>query len=662
VSALASKTGPRGLGKLKVVVRLWAAALLVAILPDMGLAQAAQAPPTAAATASAAPSKDAKPDKLPRGSDRRRAARLFLAASKLFQNEHFLEALPKYQQAAALDPTNRNYALAVELTRSHAVTALIQAAAKARILGDSKAELAGLEHALELDPKNIQVTEHLHEMGDDAVRGEAVPLYEQGADTVGASQPAEPTPGVHSFHVHADQRTAMQQVFKAYGLQPTFDDSVRFTQVRLDIDDASFEQAVRAVTLLSNTFYVPLDAHRVLVVRDTTENRQQFERLDLETIYLPGLVGNELTEVGTMAKTVFDIQHSAVDPTAGTITLRASASTLNAFNSTIRELIDGHSQVLLEVTLIQLAHTSSRVTGVQTTQSVSAFNVYAEEQSILNANQSLVQQIISSGLAAPGNTLAILGILLASGQVSSSLFSNGFALFGGGITQSAFAPGSLTANFALNSSDSRELDHMLLRLSDSATTGTDSAAATIKSGTRYPIQTSSFSSLSPNLPNIPGLTGAGSSSSLSSLLGSLGGSVPNVPQVEYQDLGLTLKATPKVLRNGDVALTIDMKIDALSGSSINGNPILDNRAYSAVVTLKPGSGIVVASELDSSQSRAISGVPGLSEVPGLNNITSVDNEKNSSTLLIVMAPHVIRGPQAYGHSPMMRVERTTTAR
>jgi Flp pilus assembly secretin CpaC len=668
VNALASKTGSRGLRTIQVIVRRCTAALLLAILPAAGAAQASASASAGQSTPQAAPSEspssgqNTKPDNAPRGSDRRRAARLFLAASKFFQNEQFEEALPKYQQAAALDPTNRNYALAAELTRSHAVTALIQGAAKDRILGNTKAELAALQRALELDPRNIQVTEHLHEMGDDAIRGVASPIYEQGADTVGASVPLEPTPGMHSFHLHTDQRSAIQQVFKAYGLQPTVDDSVRFVQVRLDIDDASFEQAKRVIGMLTNSFYVPLDAHRVLIARDTPENRQQFERLDLETIYLPGLASGELTEVGTLAKNVFDVQRSVLDPSAGTITLRAPASTLNAFNSTIRELIDGHSQVLLEVTLIQLAHTSSRNTGVQLPQSISAFNVYAEEQSILNANQALVQQIISSGLAAPGDTLAILGILIASGQVSSSLFSNGFALFGGGITQSAFAPGSLKANFDLNSSDSRELDHMLLRMSDAATTGTDSAAATIKSGTRYPIQTSSYSSVAGSLPNIPGLTGAGSSSNLSSLLGSLGSSVPNVPQIEYQDLGMTLKATPKVLRNGDVALSIDLKIDALAGSSVNGNPILTNRAYSGVVTLKPGSGIVVVSDLDKQESRAISGVPGLSEIPGLNNITGKDNEKNSSTLLIVMTPHVIRGPQAFGHSPMMRVERTTTAR
>jgi Flp pilus assembly secretin CpaC len=312
-------------------------------------------------------------------------------------------------------------------------------------------------------------------------------------------------------------------------------------------------------------------------------------------------------------------------------------------------LLDGHSQVLLEVRMIQLAHISARNTGVKPPQSVSAINVYSEEQSILNSNQDLVQQIISSGLAAPGDTLAILGILLASGQVSSSLLTNGVALFGGGLTASALAPGSMSANFSLNSSDSRELDNIQLRLGD----GED---ATLKTGMRYPIQTSSYSSLAGSVSSIPGLTSAGSSSSLSSLLASYGGSGSNIPQVQYQDLGLTLKATPRVMRGSEVALKIDMKIDALAGTSVNGNPVLSNRAWSGVVTIKPGEAVEVVSELDKTESRAISGVPGISEIPGMNNLTGKDTQKNYATLLIIITPHVIRGTQAAGHSPMLRVE------
>jgi Flp pilus assembly secretin CpaC len=116
------------------------------------------------------------------------------------------------------------------------------------------------------------------------------------------------------------------------------------------------------------------------------------------------------------------------------------------------------------------------------------------------------------------------------------------------------------------------------------------------------------------------------------------------------------------MRGSEVALKIDMKIDALAGTSVNGNPVLSNRAWSGVVTVKPGEAVEVVSELDKTESRAISGVPGISEIPGLNNLTGKDIQKNYATLLIIITPHVIRGAQAAGHSPMLRVERGQPAR
>jgi Flp pilus assembly secretin CpaC len=630
--------------------------MLLVMAANTGVAQTN--PVTPATPAQSAASKNATSSaqsKPVRNSDRRRAAKLYLASSKLFVGEHFEEAMRGYEQAAQLDPGNGDYPLAASVARSHAVTALIQAAAKDRLRKDEASARAALAHAHELEPDSLQVNEHLNELGDEALLGQSRPLYEQGAKTVGDMVELVPSAGVHSFHLLIDQRQIIQQVFKAYGIDVTVDESIRGIPVRLDVDDASFEVAARIVGMVTASFYVPLDAHRVLAARDTQENRQRLMRQEFETVYLSGLTAAELTDVGNLAKNVFNAQQAVTEPSSGTITIRAPQKTLDAFNATMSALLDGRSQVLLEVRMIQIAHTSGRNTGVQPPQSMSAFNVYTEEQSILNANQALVQQIISSGLAAPGDSLAILGILMASGQVSSSLFSNGIALFGGGLTQSALSPGRVTANLNLNSSDSRELDHLQLRLGD----GED---ATLRTGTRYPIQTSSYSSLSGSVPNIPGLTGAGASGSLSSLSASYGGSMPNIPQVEYQDLGLTLKATPRVLRNDEVALKIDMKINALSGSSINGNPVLNNRAYQGVVTVKQGQTVEVVSELDKSESRAISGVPAVSEIPGLNDLTGKLTQKNYATLLIIITPHIIRGTQAAGHSPMMRVERGQPAR
>jgi Flp pilus assembly secretin CpaC len=629
------------------------AALLLAVFPGAMLAQTAVPQPGAPSAGTAAQATVSAPQaKPPTGKDRRRAVKLYLSTSKLYTAGRFEEAMHGYQQAAALDPTRTDYRLAAEVARSHAVTALVQAATKDRISGNPAAARAALAHALELDPRNFEATQHLYELGDDAVRGLPRPFYDQEAEKLGPAEQLAPVAGLHSFHFRSDQRQIIQQVFKAYGLETTLDESVHSARIRFDIDDASFREAVGALNLITGTFYVPLDAHRVLVARDTHENRQQFTPLEVETVYLPGLATADLTEVSNLAKNVFSVQQATIDSTAETITLHAPADTLSAFNTTLSELLDGRSQILLDVRVIQVAHTSTRDTGVVPPQSFTAFNIYGEEESILSSNSTLVNEIVSSGLASSSDPLAIIAILLASGEVSSSLFSGGIALFGGGITESALSFGSTTANFSLNSSESRALDQLQLRLGDGE-------EGTLRLGERYPIQTSSYSSLTTSSSSIAGLTASGTSSSLSSLASSLT-STDTVPQVEYQDLGLTLKATPGVTRNNEVALSIDMKITALSGSSVNGNPVLNNRAYSGVVTLKQGEAVVVASELNKTQSRAISGTPEISEIPGLNDLTGKDIEKDYATLLIVITPHVIRGTQAAGHSPMMHVEKSTT--
>ncbi len=592
----------------------------------------------------------AKETKHIRGRDKERAAKLYLESSKLFVNRQFEEARIGFEQAAALDPSNNDYQLAADVARNHEVTALIQEAAKDRLLGNEAGARETLIRARAIDPTNFEVSQHLDELGDDAARAQPKSLYGQTGLKIANAEPLSPLPTPRSFHARTDQRQLIEQVFKAYGVIAMVDDSVRAIQVRLDADNASFDEAARILGLVTHTFFVPLDAHHVIVADDTIDNRRRLTPEEMETVYLGGMSDADLNEVQAMAKNVFQVQQVNLSTSQHTITLRAPGLTLDAFNSTMQDLMDGRSQVVLDVKLIQVAHTSGRNTGTQFPQSISAFNVYAEEQSILNANQSLVQQIISSGLASPNDPLAILGILIASGQVSSPLLSSGFALFGGGLTESALAPGTTSFNLSLNTSDSRELDDVQLRLEDGE-------EGTFKEGEKYPIQTSSYSSLSPNIPGLAGLTGAGTSSSLTSLLSSLATSVPNIPMVQYQDLGLTLKATPKVLRNDAVALSINMTLDALSGQTIDGNPVLNNRAYTGVVTLKEGSAAVVATEVDKSQSLAVSGTPGLSEIPGMNNVTSKDLERDYATLVIVMTPHVVRGPQAAGHTAMLRVER-----
>jgi Flp pilus assembly secretin CpaC len=643
------RTGSQG----SLALRQCVAVLLLATFSSASLAQEIQntpqqAPRTVQRSKAGQPAASTTDGKQVSGRARRHAAKIFLNATKLFQTQRFEEAMHAYQAASTLDPGNLDYRMAIEVARNHAVTALIQQAAKERIGGDAPAARATLAHARELNPNSAAVTSHLYDLSDDAIAGMPAPLYEKAAESIAAAPELSHTPQTQSFHLHTNQRDVMKQVFKTYGVEITFDESVRPIQIHFDLDDASYAQALRALALTTQSFFVPMDPHRVFVARDNRDNRQKFDRQDMETISISGLSATELADIGKLAKDVFGIEQSAVNSGAETITLRGPASDLNAFNVNVSELLQGRDQVILDVRVIQLAHNSTRNTGAQLPQTMTAYNLYSEEQSILSSNSALVSQIISSGLAAPGDTLAIIGILVASGEVSSSLFGNGIATFGGGITSSALAPGSDTFNLNLNSSDSRALDRLQLRLGDGE-------EGKLRLGERYPIQTSSFSS-GVNTSAIAGLTGAGTSSALTSLLSSLAGSVATIPMIEYQDIGLTLQATPKIVRSGDVALTLDMKITSLAGSSVNGVPILDNQSYSGVVTLKNGEGVVVVQELDKSQSKAVNGTPGISEIPGLNDLTDKDTQKNYATLLIIMTPRLVRATPQIGHTPIMRVE------
>jgi hypothetical protein len=248
-----------------------------------------------------------------------------------------------------------------------------------------------------------------------------------------------------------------------------------------------------------------------------------------------------------------------------------------------------------------------------------------------------VQQIISSGLASAGDYAAIAAILIASGEVTSSILSQPFATFGNGLTLTGLTSNGIKGNLSLNSTDTRSLDQVQLRLDDNA-------EGTIRSGTRYPITTSSYSSISASSVSIPGITSAGLSSVLSGLgisASSLSSAQP-IPQVQYQDLGLTLKVTPRIERNDDVVLKLDLKIQALQGTSLNGLPVLTNRSYTADIHLRGGASALVVGDLTRQESNAVSGTPGLTELPGFSALSSTTKEFDVSNLAILVTPHILR--------------------
>ncbi len=570
----------------------------------------------------------------PSQKQQRKAEKLYLEGAKFIEQQDSRGAYNSFTAAVTLDPANQQYLAAREIARQHLVTLLVQEADKARLTQHPEISRQELEEALALDPKNPVITQHVEELTESP--GVTIDPVDEKGDAISAPIELTPAKLKNSFHLKGTQQEILRQVLETYQISPVMDTSVTDKNVLLDVNDVDFAQASEVLKLLTGTFFVPLDPKRVLVAQDTKENRLKFERLVVESVYLPGLTSTEMTDMSTMAKNVFEVPVAALQPTRNVMTVRAPETRIKALNATLEELLDGRSQVMLEVRLYDINTTRTTNIGVTLPSQSNIFNVDSELNSLLQNNSAAIQQIIASGLAAPGDYGAILAILIATGQITSGVLTQGFLTFGGGLTQFGYNLGTMTGNLSLNASDTKALDEIHLRVQDQET-------ATFRVGTRYPIVTSTYSSGGSSL-SAAGINTAGLSTALTGLgvsLSSLTAQV-TIPQIQYEDLGLTLKATPRVQHGQEVALNMDLKFSALGGSTLDGNPILNNRQYTATITLKDGASALIVSSLSKTETKAVTGLPGLSELPGLRSTTDDSKDVAVSNLVILVTPHIVR--------------------
>ncbi|HEY6449022.1 MAG TPA: hypothetical protein VIY53_21385 [Acidobacteriaceae bacterium] len=571
--------------------------------------------------------------------DRDKAQRAFLEGAKEMKQNKPRAAMAAFERAVNLDPQDPRYAASLDVAKQHLVRTLIDQADKDKIMGHFSDAHAAIAEAAEVDPSNPLVEQHAYELARDAAATEP-----GSRPDAGMAPPIElqPKTGRHSFHLHTGEREVIRQVLAAYGIQPTVDDSVASTSIRFDIDDADFDDIERSLGLATGTFLVPLDPARALVAKNTKENHTKFDRLTAETVYLPGLPTAEMTETVNMAKNLFNMKTATAIPGQSALMVRGPMADLTALNATLDSLRNGHGQVQLDVRMVEVDRTKATNIGMILPTQTTLFNVYSEAASLLQSNSSLVQEIIASGLAAPGDWEAILGILVASGQISSSILSNPFGVFGGGLSMTGVEYQGGSVNLQLNSTDVHSVDQLQLRVADGE-------EGVIKVGEKYPIETSSYSSLSPTGLNIPGISTAGLSSTLQNLginaSALTAAATEAIPQVQYQDVGLTLDVTPRIEGRRSVSLKFDLKLNQIQGTSINGLPVMSNREYNAITSVPLGQSAVLVSAMSRQLSATLTGIPGLSDIPGFEMSTNKDTNLDYSVLAIVITPHLVRSAQ-----------------
>ena len=486
------------------------------------------------------------------------ASRLFKEGEKAERAGDVLHAYILYSRASALEPTNPTYAL-----RKNALHAIAALSTHGQI-GPDPAD------------KQKPTTPSLDELSATDLRDERQPIPPPELSGL---------PGKKSFNLTGDARDIFPKVAEAYGLTVVFDpDYQPPPPFRFQMDDVDYQDALRGLEAVSNSFLRPVGERLAIVARDTAQNRTALEPTEFAAIPIPERISvKDAQEAVTAVQQALEIRHITVDPGHRLVVMRDQVPKVEAARRIFTMLSRLRTQIEVEVQFLSVDKTLALNYGVN----------LQNQFSLVNFGKFM-------------NNTPFL-----SGAFSTFLrFGGGSTLFGIGITEaSAFAT-------VARASTTNLLDAQMVTL--------DGQEATLHVGQRYPIITNGY---------YGNATGTGQVYS-------------PPPTVNFEDLGLVLKVTPSVHEDNEVTLDVDSEFKLLaSNSAIAGIPIVSNRSFTGKVRLKEGEWAVLAGLVQFTDTDTRTGFPGLSKIPVLGRIFGQNStEHDSSEVLLVLKPHLVTLP------------------
>ena len=313
---------------------------------------------------------------------------------------------------------------------------------------------------------------------------------------------------------------------------------------------------MRAASAVTKSFSVGVEDTVLLACADTPENHRLYDRMGLRSFYIPGGgTAQELNELMNSLRTLLEFKFVSLNAASSTITVRGPQAMLEAATQFLGQLDNTTPEVMLDLKVFQVSHTYARSIGLHVPDQFNLFNIPAAALAAVGGQniQSLINQLISSGGINQAGNQSIAALLAQLQGQQNSIFSQPLATFGGGLTLMGLSFDQLSAMFSMNESSVRQLDHVTMRAAQEKD-------ATFKLGERYPILNASFAPIFNN-------------PAIAQVVGNQSYAAP-FPSVNYEDIGLTLKAKPRVHGNSDVALELEIQFRSLGATGSNGIPII----------------------------------------------------------------------------------------
>src|SRR5580658_1853103 len=520
--------------------------------------------------------------------------------------QNFQAAYDFYKQAYDLKPKDLRYRSSFERLRFKAAATLVHHGQGLRDEGKLQEALAEFQKAAQIDPSLFIAQQELKrtvEMINDASSPPpqaAGPPHSLERKIREAPGPVELAPISNvpiTVKLTEDSKVIYQTIGQLAGVNVLFDPDYTSRRIKVELNGVTLEDALQITALESKTFWRPVTGNTIFVAQDNPAKRKELEQSVLKTFYLQNLSQpTELQDVVNAIRAVLDVQRVQQLLSQNALVVRGTPDQIALAEKLVEDLDKARPEVVVDIAVLQISKDKSRTLGLLPPSSATVQ---------LQSNINTTPTTSTTGTTTTSTSTSGTGLELNTlGNLNATDF------------QVTIGTANLSA--VMGDSDTKMLQNPQVR-------ALDNQKATLKIGERVPVATGSFQ---------PGIGGVG----INPLVNT---------QFQYLDVGVNIDVTPHVHADREVTLKITMEISSVVGqSSIGGisQPIIGQKKIEHEIRLKDGESSLIGGIFDDSQTRSLSGIPGLAQIPILRYLFGqVTQDKEQDETVFAITPHIIRG-------------------
>ena len=537
------------------------------------------------------------------------------SAKSLYKKGKIAEARQNYEQAydffkKAYDqnPQDISYRSAYERLRFLAGASHVHRGQLLRDAGRMEEAMAEFQKATEIDPSSaiakqeIKVTQQMIDSAKSPAPDAAAPQssgLEKMVQQAGGPVELGSIPNVPiNLKITEDSKVIYETIGKLAGINVLFDPDYTSRRIKVELNSVSLEEALQIVALESKTFWRPVTPNTIFVAADNPAKRKEVEQSIIKTFYLSNLSQpTELQDVVNALRQILEIARIQPLPSEGAIVVRGSPDQIALAEKLVSDLDKSKPEVVVDVAVMQITKDKTHTLGISPP-------TIATIQ--LQPNVTTTPTTTNNGTTSNGTT---------GTSSSGSINLNSLANLNATDFQVTITPATISALFSDN--NTKLIQNPQIR-------AVDGQKASLKIGSRVPVASGSFQ---------PGIGGVG----INPLVNT---------QFQYLDVGVNVDVTPTIHANGDVTLKITMDISSVTNfQNIGGiqQPVIGQRKIEHVVRLREGEANLMGGMLEDSQTKNLTGIPGLAQIPILKYLFGQSTVDHSQTeTVFVLIPHIVR--------------------